>query len=270
MTEERADWASESGTSCCCWSVLSEGDVIEAFEWLICLIEVMKWSGGISFGFYMLAPGYALEIDARVLIMFPTKNAEKTPYGIWHGKAPKFESDKILDEIQDPPIEPQTEEPSTSSIILSDFELVVEEANPTNVVVQAPPENQENYVYMERLEGFQSPKYPKRVCKLQSSIYGLKKALCSWNMRFDEKIKEFGVIQNTEEPCVYRRTREDKVVFLILYVDDILMMENDIPVLEGVKAWLKICFAMKDLGKVAYILGINIYRDRSRGILGLS
>ncbi|GKD06962.1 hypothetical protein Tco_1186647 [Tanacetum coccineum] len=34
--------------------------------------------------------GYALEIDARVLIMFPTKNAEKTPYGIWHGKAPKL------------------------------------------------------------------------------------------------------------------------------------------------------------------------------------
>ncbi|GKC33372.1 hypothetical protein Tco_1040666 [Tanacetum coccineum] len=51
-------------------------------------------------------------------------------------------SDDILDEIQDTPIEPQTKEPSSSSILLRVSKLVVKEDVSTNVVEQAPPENQ--------------------------------------------------------------------------------------------------------------------------------
>ena len=56
----------------------------------------------------------------------------------------------------------------------------------------------------------------------------------------------------------------------MLYVDDILLMGNDIPTLQNVKAWLGKCFAMKDLGEAAYILGIRILRDRKRKLIGLS
>ncbi|GJS28665.1 retrotransposon protein, putative, ty1-copia subclass [Tanacetum coccineum] len=59
------------------------------------------------------------------------------------------------------------------------------------------------------------------------------------------------------------------VTFLILYVDDILIMGNNIPKLQDVKSYLGRCFAMKDLGEAAYILGIKIYRDRSRRLIGL-
>nr|GEV45612.1 retrovirus-related Pol polyprotein from transposon TNT 1-94 [Tanacetum cinerariifolium] len=59
------------------------------------------------------------------------------------------------------------------------------------------------------------------------------------------------------------------VTFLILYVDDILIMGNNIPMLQDVKSYLGRCFAMKDLGKAAYILGIQIYRDRSKRLIGL-
>ncbi|GJR39251.1 retrotransposon protein, putative, ty1-copia subclass [Tanacetum coccineum] len=59
------------------------------------------------------------------------------------------------------------------------------------------------------------------------------------------------------------------VTFLILYVDDILIMGNNIPMLQDVKSYLGKCFAMKDLGEAAYILGIKIYRDRSRRLIGL-
>ena len=48
---------------------------------------------------------------------------------------------------------------------------------------------------MTRPEGFVDPKYPNRVCELQISIYGLKQALRSWNLRFDEVVKEFGFIK---------------------------------------------------------------------------
>ncbi|GKG41154.1 retrotransposon protein, putative, ty1-copia subclass, partial [Tanacetum coccineum] len=59
------------------------------------------------------------------------------------------------------------------------------------------------------------------------------------------------------------------VIFLILYVDDILIMGNNMPMLQDVKSYLGICFAMKDRGEVAYILGIKIYRDRSKRLIGL-
>ncbi|KAJ9547812.1 hypothetical protein OSB04_020355 [Centaurea solstitialis] len=125
-------------------------------------------------------------------------------------------------------------------------------------------------VYMVQPEGFEHPKFPEKVCKLQRSIYGLKQASRNWNLRFDEKIKEFGFLKNEDEPCVYKKVSGSIVVFLILYVDDILIIGNNIPTLESVKAWLGKCFAMKDLGEAAYILGIKIYRDRSRRLIGLS
>jgi hypothetical protein len=108
------------------------------------------------------------------------------------------------------------------------------------------------------------------VCKLQKSIYGLEQASRSWNICFDEKIKEFGFMRSEDEPCVYVRTSGSIVVFLVLYVDDILLMGNDIPTLQSVKTWLGKCFSMKDMGDAAYILGIKIYRDRSRRLIGLS
>ena len=78
-------------------------------------------------------------------------------------------------------------------------------------------------VYMTQSKGFIS-KNSNQVCKLQRSIYGLKQASRSWNIRFDEAIKEFGFSQNTDEPCVYKKARGSVIVFLILYVDDILLM----------------------------------------------
>ncbi|GJT57639.1 retrotransposon protein, putative, ty1-copia subclass [Tanacetum coccineum] len=122
-------------------------------------------------------------------------------------------------------------------------------------------------VYMEQPEGFVNPKYPNRVCKLKRSIYGLKQASRQWNKRFDDEIKKFGFTQNRDEPCVYLKASRSNVTFLILYVDDILIMGNNIPMLQDVKSYLGRCFAMKDLGEAAYILGIKIYRDRSRRLI---
>ena len=58
--------------------------------------------------------------------------------------------------------------------------------------------------------------------------------------------------------------------FLVLYVVDILLMGNDIPSPQAVKTWLENNFPMKDLGDATYILGIKIYRDRSRRLIRLS
>nr|GEV12219.1 hypothetical protein [Tanacetum cinerariifolium] len=97
-------------------------------------------------------------------------------------------------------------------------------------------------VYMEQPEGFVNQKYPNR------------------KFRFN---------QNHDEPCVYAKASRSYVTFLILYVDDILIMGNNIPMLQDVKSYLGRCFAMKDLEEAAYILRIKIYRYRSKQLIGL-
>ncbi|GKB61251.1 retrotransposon protein, putative, ty1-copia subclass [Tanacetum coccineum] len=124
-------------------------------------------------------------------------------------------------------------------------------------------------VYMVQTEGFVNLKFPNRVCKLKHSIYGLKQAYRKWNKRFDDEIKKFGFSQNSDEPCVYMKASGSYVTFLILYVDDILIMGNNISMLQDVSSYLGRCFAMKDLRETAYILGIKIYRDRSKQLIGL-
>nr|GEU77440.1 retrotransposon protein, putative, Ty1-copia subclass [Tanacetum cinerariifolium] len=59
-------------------------------------------------------------------------------------------------------------------------------------------------IYMVQPEGFIDPKHPRKVCKLQRYIYGLKQASRSWNKRFDEEIKRFGFAQKLDEPFVYQ------------------------------------------------------------------
>jgi hypothetical protein len=89
-------------------------------------------------------------------------------------------------------------------------------------------------------------------------------------LRFDEVVKGFGFIKNVEESCVYKKVSGSTVVFLVLYVDDILLIGNDIPMMEAIKSSLRKSFSLKDLEEVAYILGIKIYRDRGKRLIGLS
>ncbi|GJW27122.1 retrotransposon protein, putative, ty1-copia subclass, partial [Tanacetum coccineum] len=105
-------------------------------------------------------------------------------------------------------------------------------------------------IYMVQPEGFVDPKHPNKVCKLQRSIYGLKQASRSWNKRFDVEIKKIGFTQNPNEPCVYLKSSRSNVAFLILYVDDILLMGNNVTMLQEFKSWLCKCFSMKDLGEM--------------------
>ncbi|GKB71196.1 retrovirus-related pol polyprotein from transposon TNT 1-94 [Tanacetum coccineum] len=101
-------------------------------------------------------------------------------------------------------------------------------------------------IYMVQLEGFVDPKHPNKVCKLQCSIYGLKQASRSWNKRFDVEIKKIGFTQNLDEPCVYLKASGSNVGFLILYVDNILLMGYNVTMLQEVKSWLcSIMYAVK-------------------------
>ncbi|GJX28060.1 retrotransposon protein, putative, ty1-copia subclass [Tanacetum coccineum] len=84
------------------------------------------------------------------------------------------------------------------------------------------------------------------------------------------KSKCLDLLKNLDEPCVYQKASVSNVTFLILYVDDIIIMRNNIRSLQSVKTYLGKCFAIKNLGEATFILGIKIYQDRSKRLIRLS
>ena len=69
---------------------------------------------------------------------------------------------------------------------------------------------------------------------------------------------------------MYKRHQDKVVMFLVLYVDDILLIGNDVRVMSLVKIWLSSQFDMKNLSEANYILGIKLWRDQKNRIVGLS
>ena len=70
---------------------------------------------------------------------------------------------------------------------------------------------------------------------------------------------------------IYYKFKESRFIFLVLYVDYILLASNDIDLLLETKSFLsKRNFEMKDLGNASFVIGIQIQRDRTCEILGLS
>ena len=78
-----------------------------------------------------------------------------------------------------------------------------------------------------------------------------------------------GFVKNEEEFCKYKWINSSVSVFLILYVNEILLIENDIFYITGNKYFVVIIVLYKDLGKASIILGMKIYRDRSKSLLRL-
>ncbi|KAL6322358.1 hypothetical protein AAG906_007911 [Vitis piasezkii] len=125
-------------------------------------------------------------------------------------------------------------------------------------------------VYMEQPTGFLEVGKEDLVCKLNKSIYGLKQASRQWYLKFDKIITQNGFKENTVDRCLYLRISGSSYIFLVLYVDDILLESNDPDLLIETKHMLSTHFDMKDLGEASYVLGIKILRDRANGVLKLS
>ena len=128
----------------------------------------------------------------------------------------------------------------------------------------------EEKVYMEQPQGFETTSKRNLVCRLKKSIYGLKKASRQWYLKFNDTVLSYGFVEMTVDRSIYMKVVGSKFIILVLYVDDILLAASDRGLLHDVKNYLSSNFEMKDMGEASYVIGIEIFRDRSQGILGLS
>lgn len=122
--------------------------------------------------------------------------------------------------------------------------------------------NLEETIYMNQPEGFESKSKLDLVCKPNRSLYGLKQSPRCWYKRFDDFITSIDFTRSKFHPCVYiKQVNENERIYLLLYVDDMLIAGNNLDNLKEIKYLLNSEFEMKDLGAAKRILGMKIYRN---------
>nr|AAT01387.1 putative polyprotein [Oryza sativa Japonica Group]AAT44170.1 putative polyprotein [Oryza sativa Japonica Group] len=128
----------------------------------------------------------------------------------------------------------------------------------------------EEEIYMDQPEGFIVPGKEDYVCKLKRSLYGLKQSPRQWYKRFDSFMLSHGFKRSEFDSCVYIKFVNVSPIYLLLYVDDMLIAAKSKEQITTLKKQLSSEFDMKDLDAAKKILGMEITRDRNSGWLFLS
>lgn len=126
-------------------------------------------------------------------------------------------------------------------------------------------------IYMTQPEGFKVPGRENWTCKLNKSLYGLKQSPRQWYKRFDSFMKQQRYTRSQFDHCVYmQKLKDGTFVYLLLYVDDMLIASKSTVEIDRLKAQLSSEFEMKDLGEAKKILGMEIKRDKLKGTICLT
>jgi hypothetical protein len=84
----------------------------------------------------------------------------------------------------------------------------------------------EEEIYMKQPEGFVVKGKKELVCKMKNSSYGLKQSPRMWYQKFDTYMLGLGFTRSKEDHCVYFKLIGDHLIYLVLYVDDMLLIGN--------------------------------------------
>uniref|UniRef100_A0A251RWD9 Putative zinc finger, CCHC-type n=1 Tax=Helianthus annuus TaxID=4232 RepID=A0A251RWD9_HELAN len=113
-------------------------------------------------------------------------------------------------------------------------------------------------VYMEQPKGFVDTQFPSYVCKLNKAIYGLKQAPRAWFHRLSLFLTNNGFSCSRADPSLFIFKRDSCVMYLLVYVDDLILTGNQNSIMTSFISRLNKEFAIKDLGKLNYFLGLEV------------
>lgn len=115
-------------------------------------------------------------------------------------------------------------------------------------------------VYMKLPPGFFAASKGK-VCRLHKSLYGLKQAPRCWFAKLSQALKAYGFNQSVSDYSLFAYIRDGVSVYVLVYVDDLVITGSSPKAISDFKAYLGSCFHMKDLGILKYFLGIEVARS---------
>jgi hypothetical protein len=120
----------------------------------------------------------------------------------------------------------------------------------------------EEEIYMKQPKGFAIMGKKALVCKLKKSLYVLKQSPRMWYQKFDTYMLGLGFRRSKEDYCVYFKLIGNHLIYLVLYVDDMMLIGNYKEIIQDVEIQLSSKFDMKDIGAADFILSMEIKRDQ--------
>jgi hypothetical protein len=120
----------------------------------------------------------------------------------------------------------------------------------------------DHYILMEQPEGYVQKGKEDYVCKLKRSLYGLKQAPRIWYQLLITTLECEGFRRLDTENCILVRISASAIDIISVYVDDLIIITNNMQRMSKVKTALCAHFKMTDLGEIHFILGWNIQRNR--------
>ncbi|XP_020702892.1 uncharacterized protein LOC110114371 [Dendrobium catenatum] len=122
-------------------------------------------------------------------------------------------------------------------------------------------------IYMRQPIGFEDTHHPDYVCKLKKAIYGLKQAPRQLFQTFSNFLKTLGFSPAKADSSLFTLHTNTSRLYLVIYVDDILITGNDSSLLDMIILQLNQKFDMKILGPAHSFLGIKISKDQNSYLL---
>jgi hypothetical protein len=134
------------------------------------------------------------------------------------------------------------------------FDLEIEKIDVNIVFLHGDLEEE---IYMKQPEGFVVKEKKELVCKLKISLYDLKQSPRMWYQNFGKYILSLGFVRSKVDHCVYSKKEGGHFIYVTLYVDDMLLVGNNMDAIKEVNIQLY----MKYLNVTNFILGVEIKRD---------
>ncbi|KAK8934286.1 hypothetical protein KSP39_PZI015019 [Platanthera zijinensis] len=146
--------------------------------------------------------------------------------------------------------------------LVAQFGLILEQLDVKTAFLHGELEEE---IYMHQPPGYGAT-HKDLVCKLNKSLYGLKQSPRMWYRKFDQFMQKEKFERSQFDHCAYYKQLPGGVyIYLLLYVDDMLIASSSQLEIDKVKNQLFKSFEMKDLGEAQKILGMEIQRDKSTG-----
>lgn len=117
-------------------------------------------------------------------------------------------------------------------------------------------------VYVEQPKGFEVKNEERKVYKLNKALYGLRQAPRAWYSKIEGYFEKEGFKKCYCEHTLFVKAEGDNVLIVSVYVDDVIYTSSSMIMREAFKASMKKEFAMSDLGKMKYFLGVEVTQDK--------
>jgi len=113
-------------------------------------------------------------------------------------------------------------------------------------------------VYLRQPPGFIDSQKPDHLCLLHKSLYGLKQAPRAWFNSLSGALLQLGFLGSKTDPSLFIYSHHGALLYMLVYVDDIILTGNNPRLINHITQQLSTKFAIQDLGKLSYFLGIEV------------